>query len=265
LRRDLLDWPRAGDQDIYQAVGTCCQSENDSSYNRTVRSSPCSCPSRSFGVLLRHWRSVRRVSQLDLSLDAELSTRHLSCVETGRAQPSREVVLRLAEALQVPLRERNALLLAAGYAPLYRYTGLDAPEVEAARRAVELLMAQLEPYPVLEVTPSTSVGCLQVIARTRKLWLHCSPNFASYNKEVLANCAACPRCGAWIVIHRDTGIARPKGKTLVECRNPQCSDEKFEVANETTQVFDVDRALFDRRYFFASDLQLPAITRRGPL
>jgi transcriptional regulator with XRE-family HTH domain len=102
-----------------------------------------------FGALLRHWRSVRRVSQLNLALDAEISTRHLSCVETGRAQPSREMVVRLAEALQVPLRERNALLLAAGYAPLYRHSGLDAPEVEAARQVVELLMAQLEPYPVL--------------------------------------------------------------------------------------------------------------------
>ena len=85
--------------------------------------------------------------------------RHLSCVETGRAQPSREMVLRLAEALQIPLRERNALLLAAGYAPLYRHTNLgtahldtpdlDTPEAEAARRAVELLMAQLEPNPVV--------------------------------------------------------------------------------------------------------------------
>jgi transcriptional regulator with XRE-family HTH domain len=102
-----------------------------------------------FGLLLRRWRNVRRLSQLDLSLDAEISTRHLSCVETGRAQPSREMVLRLAEALRVPLRERNALLLAAGYAPLYRQTSLDAPELEAARHAVELLLTQLEPYPVL--------------------------------------------------------------------------------------------------------------------
>src|SRR5215470_5859827 len=106
-------------------------------------------PDMSFGVLLRRWRAVRHLSQLDLALDAEISTRHLSCIETGRAQPSREMVLRLAEALQVPLRERNALLLAAGYAPLYRHTGLDAPELAAARRAVEFLMAQLEPYPVL--------------------------------------------------------------------------------------------------------------------
>ena len=106
-------------------------------------------PDMNFGALLRRWRTVRRVSQLDLALDADISTRHLSCIETGRAQPSREMVLRLAEALQVPLRERNALLLAAGYAPLYRQTNLDAPEAEAARCAVELLMAQLEPFPVL--------------------------------------------------------------------------------------------------------------------
>ena len=110
---------------------------------------PFSSRNGSFGALLRHWRNVRRVSQLELSLDAEISTRHLSCVETGRAQPSREMVLRLAEALEVPLRERNAMLLAAGYAPLYRQTGLDAPELEAARRAVELFIVQLEPYPVL--------------------------------------------------------------------------------------------------------------------
>src|SRR6516225_9849655 len=103
----------------------------------------------SFGVLLRRWRAVRHLSQLNLALDAEISTRHLSCVETGRAQPSREMVLRLAEALQVPLRERNALLVAAGYAPLYRDTALDTPKLEAARQAIDLLIAQLEPCPVL--------------------------------------------------------------------------------------------------------------------
>jgi transcriptional regulator with XRE-family HTH domain len=106
-------------------------------------------PNRNFGDLLRRWRTVRRVSQLDLALDADISTRHLSCVETGRAQPSREMVLRLAEALQVPLRERNALLLAAGYAPYYPHTGLNTLELEAARCAVEFLMAQHEPFPVL--------------------------------------------------------------------------------------------------------------------
>jgi transcriptional regulator with XRE-family HTH domain len=87
---------------------------------------------------------------LNLALDAQISTRHLSCLETSRAQPSREMVLRLAEALQVPLRERNPLLLAA-YAPLYRQTSLDTLEMEAARCAVDLLMAQQEPYPAIVV------------------------------------------------------------------------------------------------------------------
>lgn len=76
--------------------------------------------SRPFGEHLRHWRQQRRLRQLDLAQEAEISTRHLSFVETGRAMPSREMVLRLAERLQVPLRERNALLVAAGYTPMYR-------------------------------------------------------------------------------------------------------------------------------------------------
>jgi transcriptional regulator with XRE-family HTH domain len=104
-------------------------------------------PEAYFGALLRQWRVARRISQLTLALDADISTRHLSCVETGRARPSREMVLRLAEALEVPLRERNTLLLAAGYAAFYRKTSLDAPEMEAARQAVELLLRQQEPYP----------------------------------------------------------------------------------------------------------------------
>lgn len=108
-------------------------------------------PETAFGILLRRWRAVRHLSQLHLALDADISTRHLSCLETGRAQPSRDMVLRLGEALQVPLRERNGLLLAAGYAPFYRRTGLDGTEADAARHAVELLMAQHEPYPVLVV------------------------------------------------------------------------------------------------------------------
>src|SRR6266446_5775529 len=115
---------------------------SDSSYIRSVISSSAarSATTRNlnFGVLLRRWRAVRRISQLDLALDADISTRHLSCVETGRAQPSREMVLRLAEALQVPLRERNALLLAAGYAPLYRQTGLDRQDASAASHAVRI-------------------------------------------------------------------------------------------------------------------------------
>lgn len=102
-----------------------------------------------FGLLLREWRTRRRRSQLDLALDAEVSTRHLSYVETGRSLPSREMVLRLAERLDVPLRERNALLMAAGFAPMYRERALDDPALAAARQAVDLVLRGLEPCPAL--------------------------------------------------------------------------------------------------------------------
>src|SRR5499427_63257 len=106
-------------------------------------------PDMNFGTLLRRWRAVRHLSQLDLSLEADISTRHLSCLETKRAQPSKEMVVRLAETLQVPLRERNALLLAADYAPFYRQSQLENPEIEIARQAVEFLLKQQEPYPTV--------------------------------------------------------------------------------------------------------------------
>ncbi|TMH07664.1 MAG: helix-turn-helix domain-containing protein [Betaproteobacteria bacterium] len=108
------------------------------------RPSPASRP---VGDLLREWRQRRRLSQLDLAGDAEVSTRHLSCVETGRALPSREMVLRLAERLDVPLRERNALLVAAGYAPMYGERPLNDPALAAARKAIDLVLAGHEPYP----------------------------------------------------------------------------------------------------------------------
>jgi transcriptional regulator with XRE-family HTH domain len=104
-----------------------------------------------FGAHLRHWRTRRRLSQLDLAQEAEVSTRHLSYVETGRAAPSREMVLRLAERLDVPLRERNALLVAAGFAPMYRQRSLDDPALAAARRAVDLVLKGHEPFPALAV------------------------------------------------------------------------------------------------------------------
>jgi len=105
--------------------------------------------SQPIGALLREWRQRRRLSQLDLSLDADISTRHLSYVETGRATPSRAMVLHLAEQLEVPLRERNTLLAAAGYAPIYRERPLADPAFQAAREAVELVLRAHEPYPAL--------------------------------------------------------------------------------------------------------------------
>ena len=104
-----------------------------------------------FGDHLREWRQRRRMSQLDLAQEAEISTRHLSFVETGRAAPSREMVLRLAERLDVPLRERNALLVAAGFAPMYRERPMDDPAFASARQAVELILKSHEPFPALAV------------------------------------------------------------------------------------------------------------------
>ncbi|MGX5736272.1 helix-turn-helix domain-containing protein [Bosea thiooxidans] len=108
-------------------------------------------PSPSIGALLRDWRQQRRFSQLDLALEAEISQKHLSFVESGRSQPSREMVLLLAEHLAVPLRERNALLLAAGYAPIYLERPLDDPALKAARSAIDLILKGHEPYPALAV------------------------------------------------------------------------------------------------------------------
>lgn len=106
---------------------------------------------RPVGELLRQWRERRRLSQMELALDAEISTRHLSFVETGRAAPSRDMVLRLAEPLDLPLRERNHLLLAAGYAPIYAETALDSPPLSAVRAAIRQVLAGHEPYPAVVV------------------------------------------------------------------------------------------------------------------
>jgi transcriptional regulator with XRE-family HTH domain len=106
---------------------------------------------RPVGELLRQWRERRRLSQMELALQAEISTRHLSFVETSRATPSRAMVLRLAEHLDLPLRERNHLLLAAGYAPVYSEAALDSPPLSAVRAAVRQLLAGHEPYPAVVV------------------------------------------------------------------------------------------------------------------
>jgi transcriptional regulator with XRE-family HTH domain len=107
--------------------------------------------SRPVGDLLRDWRQRRRLSQLDLALEAEVSARHVSFLETGRAQPSREMLLRLADQLEIPLRDRNALLVAAGFAPVYPERSLDDPALQAAREAVDLLLAGHEPYPAIAI------------------------------------------------------------------------------------------------------------------
>ena len=107
--------------------------------------------STTIGDHLREWRQRRRLSQLDLALDADISTKHLSFLETGRAQPSRDMILHLAERLDVPLRERNVLLLSAGYAPVFAQRALDDPALRHVRHAVDLVLKGHEPYPALAV------------------------------------------------------------------------------------------------------------------
>jgi transcriptional regulator with XRE-family HTH domain len=102
-----------------------------------------------FGVLLRHWRRARNVSQLDLALRANSSQRHISFLESGRARPSREMVLTLVETLDLPLRARNEILLAAGYAPVYPERSLAAAEMTLAHRMLHRMLAQQEPYPAM--------------------------------------------------------------------------------------------------------------------
>ena len=106
---------------------------------------------RPVGDLLREWRQRRRVSQLELALEAEISPKHVSFVESGRAQPSRDMILRLAEHLEVPLRERNTLLNAAGFAAIYAERTLDDPQLAPARAAVDLVLKGHEPFPAIAI------------------------------------------------------------------------------------------------------------------
>ena len=118
------------------------------------------------GPLLREWRGRRRVSQLDLALDVGVSARHLSFVETGRARPSAEMVLHLAEGLDVPLRERNRLLLAAGHAPVFEQHDLDEPDMAPVRNALDQILAGHDPYPAVVVD-----GAWEMLAANRTVAL----------------------------------------------------------------------------------------------
>jgi transcriptional regulator with XRE-family HTH domain len=137
--------------------------------HRTAAAGPAS-----FGDHLRNWRQQRHLSQLELADEADISTRHVSFMETGRTNPSRDMVLRLCERLAIPLRERNALLVAAGYAPMYRERALDDPALTAARQAVELVLKGHEPCPAIALD-----RCWNVVAANRAaqalLAAHVSP------------------------------------------------------------------------------------------
>jgi transcriptional regulator with XRE-family HTH domain len=110
-----------------------------------------------FGALLRQWRTARRMSQQQLAIESEVSTRHISYVENGKSSPSREMVLILASALDLPLRERNSLLSTAGFAPVYRETNLSAPEMQPVRHAFDTILSHHEPYPAIVLTRAWDV------------------------------------------------------------------------------------------------------------
>ncbi|MBW6421980.1 helix-turn-helix transcriptional regulator [Rhizobium sp. XQZ8] len=107
--------------------------------------------SRPLGDFLRDWRRRRRMSQLDLALEADISQRHLSFIESGRSAPSRDMLLHLAERLGVPLRERNPMLIAAGFAPVFTERKLDDPALAPARRAIDMVLKGHEPFPALAI------------------------------------------------------------------------------------------------------------------
>ena len=104
-----------------------------------------------FGNLLKHWRESRRLSQLDLALEANVSSKHVSFLETGRNRPSREMILRLSQAMDVPLRDRNLLLNCAGFTPAYHESPLDAPSIDLANEAISRILDKQEPYPAIVV------------------------------------------------------------------------------------------------------------------
>ncbi|MET3585202.1 transcriptional regulator with XRE-family HTH domain [Pseudorhizobium tarimense] len=116
-----------------------------------TKEDPLTSPPSPVGTVLREWRSRRRMSQLDLALDAEISARHLSFVESGRSSPSRDLLLKLAQRLSMPLRAQNRLLLAAGYAPRHPEASYKAPELKEIRQTVQAILAGHMPFPAIAV------------------------------------------------------------------------------------------------------------------
>lgn len=174
------------------------------------------------GALLRQWRERRRLSQLELSLQANVSARHLSFVETGRSAPSRDMLLQLTDRLEVPLRERNRLLLAAGYAPVYSESPFDAPALESIRAAIRQILAGHEPYPALVVDrmwnlveANASLGMLTALVAPHLLAPPANMLRASLHPEGLAPYLA--NLGEWRghLLHRVRRIVELTGDPAV--------------------------------------------------
>src|SRR6202041_2600357 len=148
LSRYPVRVPGSGRSSLIQGPSRAEDQTKDRSTMNAVASEPKRAANPA-GVLLRQWRDVRGKTQLDLSFDAGVSQRHISFIESGRSTPSRQMLLDLAQALDVPLRERNELLTAAGYAVLYPSQTLDAPAMNSINRALQRMLRQHEPFPAI--------------------------------------------------------------------------------------------------------------------
>lgn len=140
-----------------------------------------------FAAALRYWRGKRGLSQLRLSLDAGISQRHLSFLETGRAQPGRELIVKLGIVLDIPLRQRNAMLLAAGFAPAYRERALSDPEMGAVMQALDFMLAQQAPYPALVVDRLWNLVMHNAPAARLMRWLLGMPGDAALPRDGSVN------------------------------------------------------------------------------
>jgi transcriptional regulator with XRE-family HTH domain len=148
-----------------------------SSEGSAIATLPLTASPSPVGALLREWRAARRLSQLELALETGISSRHLSCVETGKAGASRDTVSRLADALGMPLRERNALLRAAGFAAMHPERPLGAPALDRARQAVDLILAHQEPYPAFVISRHWDVLATNAAAvRLNRILAGCQPS-----------------------------------------------------------------------------------------
>lgn len=156
------------------------------------------------GTLLCYWRTMRRLSQFELALAAHISTRHLSYIETGRSQPSRDKVMRLADTLEIPLRERNSLLVAAGYAPHYFESGLAAPEMAQVQDAIALILRQQEPYPAFVLDRHWEVRMSnQAAQRCMCLLLGSEPPESNMMRLVLHPAGLRPMIANWEEVAED--------------------------------------------------------------
>jgi transcriptional regulator with XRE-family HTH domain len=166
------------------------------------------------GEIVRHWRRLNKISQMELALDVEVSSRHLSFVETGRSQPSRALLLRLAGALNLPLRQRNALLLAAGYAPEFSNLGLDADRMALVQQALRRILDKHEPYPALVVNVGYDIIMMNDGYRRAAAWFAGADALQKYSNSyrlVFAADGLQPYFREWAVV-RHSLLARLFGE-----------------------------------------------------